>query len=546
MRYLTLLCCAFAFGLMFTNTNQVHACSGGLPMEYWGLGHILTHPSETMIIAAGQVKTVSDSRRNAVLRVEKVIKGNLPNEFIVFTSDEPAVIDFALEEGRGHPARCDRLGFPIDSGEKFIAGLWRLPSGNYNGAVITENSEGLFHTFTSEDYMANIELNYEDMIAFFAETLEATPSIPQDHTMPRAAALRLHTESGDIFNLPIDEIAPDTSPSLSYQHCEAPCVTIEAPNGIDTAMFFPVESTMTEQNTIDERFRPIMVGDVGIFSTRSDLLAVWVGQELQIYFTASQVSAQSSDEPLLVSSYIFEDEYPLLPGSGAWSPDGRTFAFSTDAGVWLWDALVPNAEPTMLISTPDNAIHVRHFSPQGNYLALESVAERYNIDIRTLQEYPDGLFSTDDRILAAYDTTATELTPLVLHKMLPEFTPLGPWQNYSTMISQFEWINSFRYIYAACGEATHEPEMPPGFDKPWCKVQKSSIERPFWSEVSFPSIWVDGILFDYDPVTDSLATIVDDYTITINGEIIELEGKLESPVINIELIPVIDLDYQSF
>ena len=154
------------------------------------------------------------------------------------------------------------------------------------------------------------------------------------------------------------------------------------------------------------------------------------------------------------------------------------------------------------------------------------------------QEYPDGLFSPDDRLLVAFDTTSIDLTPLRLYRVLPELHPL--WGDHSQNISQFEWMDDKSYVYAACGKYIFDPEMPFRFDQFWCKVLSGFVNN-------YPGgSMVDGILFDYDPITHSLATLIDGDTITINGEIIELAGQTDSPIVGIELIPLIDMDYRNF
>jgi WD40 repeat protein len=317
---------------------------------------------------------------------------------------------------------------------------------------------------------------------------------------------------------------------------------VRAPNGVDTAYFYPIGSGVESILNDDLRYTPVFEGQTGVFSVNSDLIAVWSDQTLRIFTTASQegFSTQSLYQSArLPVSYTAPSEDTLLTGAGAWSPNGRTFAFSTQSGVWLWDALTPDAQPARLLTADDEPIRVLHFSPLGNYLALETPARQYHVDIVALETYPDGLFSPDDRMMAEYDTRAAGLTPMRLYTMRPVFEPLTGWQNYTMDVSQVEWITSTNYIVAACGEAILDPEIPSGFDQPWCKVWSRAVGI----YTGFGE-YIDGTAFDYDPMTRSLAVLAGGDSITLNGETFNFAGQLNSDIAHIKVIPLIDLDYR--
>ncbi|MCU0465471.1 MAG: hypothetical protein MUF38_12995 [Anaerolineae bacterium] len=238
-----------------------------------------------------------------------------------------------------------------------------------------------------------------------------------------------------------------------------------------------------------------------------------------------------------LTSFTTPSDDPLIARAGAWSPNGRTFAFSTESGVWLWDALTPDARPDLLLAASDEAIRVRHYSPLGNYLALESGTRRYHLDVASGEEYPDGVFSPDDRRLIAYDTSAEGMRPFTRHLMRPTFMQ-NSWDQ--DRLSQFEWLTPHEYIYAGCGDPIYGHDLD-GFEEPWCKV--------IWYSNRFDDLfWVDGTAFDYEafdyePITESLGVVVDADTIWINGEVIELSGLIDGDIVRVVLTPLIDLNH---
>jgi hypothetical protein len=516
-----------------THVGTVNACSGGIPRDFWALEYVLTqYPS----IVAGQITTASNSTINAVLHVDQVLMGDKPSEFILFSRNSPL---YLADTQRGLPA-CETYGLPLSSGRRFIAGLWHGGDGRYDGTLIMETADGVFLVRDPDDAQNTLTFEYDALIDYITHRLNIKPTKPYSKIKTRAVALELSTESGETYLLPADRdtlIKPVNQTQCGFDN---PSRCMWAPNGIDTVTFAPLGSN-PQRHIRPDYYNATLEGEIAVFSQHSELIMVWAGQELHLYVTAVQwgIAGASNNGVTDIKTFVFNADDPLIPGAGAWSPNGRTFAFSSQSGVWLWDALTPDSEPTLLLATPDEPILVHHYSPAGNYLALATSSRRYHIDITTRHEYPDGLFSPDDRVLAAYDTTSVGLTPLSLYRVLPELEAV--WWNYSPTISQFEWINRTTYLYAACGDPIlNNPDGPPGFDHPWCKVSKDTLT------LYDSPIWTDGILFDYDPITSSLATLIDGDTITVNGEIIELEGQTDSPIVGIELIPLIDLDYRNY
>lgn len=190
----------------------------------------------------------------------------------------------------------------------------------------------------------------------------------------------------------------------------------------------------------------------------------------------------------------------------------------------------------MLLPVTVDPVVVHNFSPAGNYLAVEMGARRYYIDIHTLQEYPDGYFSPNDRLLAAYNTQVDTFTDLHIYSVLPYLRPF--WDgSYSLSISQFEWISTNGLVLAACGEGQLPYRNQQEFEGPWCKVQHLVL--------GVSEEWIDGNLFDYDPITESLVILQnDDNQVILNG--ISLNIDINEPILDVEIEPLIDLSFRRF
>lgn len=546
--FLLVIGCVLALSFPYTSVETVQACGGGPPAGISAIDLILSGWSQ---IVVGRVRTASDSGINAILDVEYFLKGDGDDEFILLRRLEPAVVSFVLD-GYASPYQCADIPTPIRAGQLFIAGLGREPVGSYFGQIITENSEGLFTMNATDQPNEYVTVDYEDMIARVAERLNETPRVPQRRVLPHPVVVRITTNAEEALWLTADQttLAPvprgysDRAPDACLPLIPGECTEhLIAPNGVYRVDFYPLGTGIV--NYLGQmRHYLVVEGEGGVFSPWSDLFTVWAGQELHVYATYDQRGfgvASAWIMPNLVGSFVGEQDDPLIVGAGAWSPNGRTFAFSTQFGVWQWDALTPGAQPRLLVSTNDLPIFAQSYSPRGNYLRLESGLRRYYVDLATLQEYPDGAFSPDDRLLAVYDTNAAEPTPLTINTLLPRFGQSPGFGVLGTGVLQFQWTSRRGYIYAACGDPINEPELalPPGFDQPWCKVQDMRIGDSFGQ-------WTDGTAFAYDPVTDSLATLVNGNTITLNGEYFDFADQFDGEIVHIELVPLIDLEYRNF
>jgi len=529
-----LLLFSLCLTVIFLNLNSnVRACSGvGVVFA-----PVLLNFHSAPLVVSGRISSLSDSGINAILDVEAVLKGELTNNRIILKRN--SIEDLQMHEaGRGVATPCTQIAPRLEQGRQFVANLYPNISGSYIGSIATENDNGYFvlYDFSRE----KVRRSYDEMIEYLSQEIHQMPTVPPSGLNPRPVVIHLFTDTKE-YQVPLNSMEA-FEPYVS-SICFAPtefdsnsCIkTVVAPNGIDklSLLSVPIQSDVFRAYQVVQW--TAIQGDDAVFSTQSDLLAVWRGQELRIYATPRQIglSPESQYSTTLLTKWIMEADDPLITGAGAWSPNGRTFAFSTESSIWLWDTLQPNSQPTLL---KRGAMRVRHFSPNGNFLAVESDISSFYIDMYSLQAIPDGKFSPDDRLLALYDTTQNGLTPMQLYAVAPRFQSI--WNNYSEMILQLEWIDNNTLIYSACGDEPIYIESETLSEPNWCKVRKL--------ELGVGDEWFDGIQFDYDPITESLITLQKDNRVNLNGEILDFSDQISEPIIHVEISPEIDLAYWRF
>lgn len=529
----------FLVVLSFLTPHSTYACVGVSDLGAFPLYHMLRQDESSLVM--GYVNTVSESGINAVVTVGHYLRKPQADGVLLINRERLEVIN-AVKKDRLYPRQCANLSRSIEGGRQFIGILTRAENGTYSGHLLTADEKGVFHIHFPDKPNVYHEFDYNALKDYVEQQLQTTAEIPPRYVYPRAVEVHLFTEHNQTYLLPVDATIP-TVKEPSFEDCSiflpSPCGTrITAPNGFDSVVFHPVGSGLEGASS---NFNWIYVNlvaleaDTAVFSKQSDLLAAWTGNYLRLlYLDAPNVNDGFYRlSPSQLAAYTPPPDDPLIIGAGAWSPDQRTFAFSTRSGVWVWQSQFPDLPPTLFLAASDEPIRVRHYSPLGTYLALETDSERYHINIFSKEKYPDGMFSADETMLAAYDTGASGLTPLMLYDVT-EFPPEPRWHDVDIQITQFEWITETEALYAACGDPIRNAELE-GFDQPWCKIM--SRRSSFFGDL------FDGIGFDYETVTESLGILVDEDTIMINREQIELSGLVDDKITRLELKPVIDLNY---
>jgi hypothetical protein len=553
MSRLSVICLMILLKLFIIAPNTASACIG----PSYGLGSFLDNLESFSTIVTGRIITVNDSGTNAILEVDQILKGDVNSNRIVLMRNTIHDIE-SYRTGRDVVRPCTGMAPPVPTGARFVAGLRQARYGYYDATIIPENTNGFFELERlPED---RISRSYEETIAYLSERLQVTSRPSQPGPAPRPVAIHLFTDVEEHV-IPLHSL--ETVRPIQEILCVAPVSTIGllsncteslyAPNNIDNVSLFAEGTTTKGFTSFSFPFRYAVAGDSATFSSNSDLLTVWRSQELRIYATPRQFRFANypSDRLDLLTTLSFTDDDLLFSGAGVWHPNGRIFAFSSQTGIWFWDVLTPDSQPVLFMAADEHPLLVRHFSPGGNYLAVEENSVRYHLDIHSFHEYPDGEFSPDDELLAAYDTQANGLADLQIYRVLPTFEPILVFQEpdpeiwdeftlvpYTYAISQFEWISNNDLLFAACGSGYPPYTRETEFGADWCKVGRITFR--------VESTWIDGFQFDYDPVTESLITLLDGNRVNLNGEILDFSLTINEPIIRVELEPLIDLHHRNF
>ena len=357
--------------LPLVHSNSVNACVGlppGSEPFYYNL-------EAYQVVATGEISVVSNSGANAILDIDMVLDGEALNDRIILARNSVAdTITFA--RGRG-VAGCKTMAPRLPQGSRFLAGLIRHSNGTYDGVIVIADDDGRFGFV--DDSQEFVTRSYDDLIDFLSDVFDKTPTPPQHSINPRPDRVSIRTETRSYF-LPVDQIdviSETLTPSICYGTLYIEPGTcnenIVAPNGIDTVSIYDIGTGADHAFTGMRQFVYARDGDSAVFSPDSALVSVWQEQSIHVYATENQFGLSKRFQELtLLNELTFDPEDPLASGAGAWSPNGRVFVFSSDSGVWYWDALTPYAQPVQILISSGAPILVRHFSPAGNFLALES------------------------------------------------------------------------------------------------------------------------------------------------------------------------------
>jgi WD40 repeat protein len=282
-------------------------------------------------------------------------------------------------------------------------------------------------------------------------------------------------------------------------------------------------------------------GQAFVFAPNNRTVAVWNNDIL----TAIPLLTTDRDyggEPVQQNIMLEGDSDVLsaLSGKGAWSPDGSLLAYSDERGLWLWDALQPFGPPTLLLraNLADIPTAVR-FSPLGNYLLIAQndpfrnrQKVRFWLDLRTMQTIRDGVISPDEMFLVAVNTdpleTAMGRSPLQMCFLDPDGERCGG-QSRNYIVEQIEWRDNRRYIMTTCANENYDTPC-------WVRTYYFEGARdPSYFAPSRPPSWESpyyyslyrGRSFDYDPLHDSVVSIVDEDTIRVDDQVYQIRAMLD-------------------
>lgn len=546
-------------------TGTVLACSGGEPLSMKGL---INHSD--FLVRARPVE-VDDVRQNAILHVESYLAGGPGPEYLLFTQNEPVIIEYA-QEGRSSGGDCIGFRQNLYQDEPFYVFLSHNFDGSYR-AVAVRNPDLYFFPTPESTVEVYVEGGYNEngqpvggdfaargserevmeieFLQIIAEQSGEFPSLPLPGSpYPLYAPMKVTTSVGTDYFLPVDGQLPiEFTEELRQEmrrrdpmwgfgfsdagRCEGEDCAQFSPNGLDIAV-------QTDEDTITLIWGETVPGQASLFSSTNDTIAVWNDSELQVYRLRYPRFGYDDFRPQLLTEVALNNtdlpESDNTVGVGAWTPDGRMLAYSDAEGLWLWDVFTPDIYRRLLLSAEDGEMpYPRYFSPLGRYLAFAQGDTLGTLDIITGTLYPDGFVSPDDRLLLAFDTTA-EVIDLQMCQLAPfscqpifltdniQLSSTEEIQDYFEQIKRVEWQTPYSFLSLGCD--ADEPMA--------CRVFIHRNAHFGW----YDRRYTEGYEYDYDSDNDSLAVVSTGSIITVdNRQQFDLSQWLDGDIVSVEWRP---------
>jgi hypothetical protein len=542
----------------------VMACSGG--GSYSTMEELL---QATFIVKASVIQA-DDQHKNGILRVESYLTGGSGPLHLMLSQVKPEHQLARLEQRQIDPD-CFPTHFNLHPGQVLYGAITRDPNtGTYSGRLYefpTPNALVYLSRYVEQatpnptvtpqpeataDYppayvspYETIELTEVEFVALIAEVSGQSPTEPDMTTpFPFTAPLLLTDASDQQYILPVDggivvEVNSeymqqfavdrgwynqgDQAALLGSPFCIPEGCIWTSPNGLDQA------GKWYEQSTLSLTFYTGVTAQTMLYSSTSDAAALWNDSQLMIYTLGYPRLGQKANNAELVNSFALDGitDNSVLPEQAAWSLDGRMLAFTDARGLWLWDALTPLSQPSLLVGMgSDEVIRARYFSPGGRYLAVTQGEQRYTLDLVSGVQFKDGLVSPDDRRLLAFDTTAEVKTVELCSFTPPDCQAFAPLLSVS--VSQIEWLSNYDYgiIWLQANNLTSYIGVTGDPLRYGLPLIESESDMPLAAEA-----------FAYDPRTQSLAVLQPDNRIRINGHDYDLTAQLSTDITEIRWLP---------
>lgn len=527
----------FCLALIFPNT--ILACSGPQP----------TLDGEINLsdyIVKGTIVEIDDANSAYIIEVQEYLKGQSQQQYLLVATYTRGYIE-GLKENIF--VTCS-MGYGI--GKKSIGKtayffLRESIAGSYSEIIrLTFEEEAISAHFRNEDGEEfDKELNESEFRDHILDTTKQAISAPDPTTpYPQLAVLQVKTLDGMYHFLPVDEyqlinLSPQEYVAVTnnydfifdrFPKCDISCFTASS-NGIFFGLATKEDTIIINQFEYD--------GDSFLFSPSNDAVAIWNENQLNIYSLPGMRVYRYEDRfsSFKLNEYAMQVSKTSSSQFAAWSPDGRILAFSDAKGLWLWDAMRQGASPELLVPSSKTIPVARYFSPLGHYLAIENDNEGYNLDLISGEHFPDGLFSPDERNLIVFDKSSGTSRIQLCRIILDACEARGDFyhridtnddEGFRVFVlnddKQVKWKDKYSYFLFSC--STFE-------EYPYCAVGRVSLVYSFLSTTSI----AQGIAFADEPVSETIATILNDYTITIDGKSIDLSEQLDSPIAEIQWLP---------
>lgn len=567
MHRLKLITYRFAFlsliGLLFVFVpiRPAAACSGGPPPWNEWLPQLIQRSD---VIVVGQYVKLDDANANGIFRVQSYLDGGGPESLVISASDVRSVENSLHVHRNYSDCGLNSLNYLKTSGSS-IYFLSRQDDGIY---VI--NHERYFPdtqstTIIQDENGEVFELSISGLSDQITEQLGHSPQTPNKGApYPRITPVLLTTITGKHYLLPIDtnDLIPVADEALvdlkqDQYDCSPPPCTVYSPNGQDKIYLRSSESDFHSIGSLLPYLEHNVIGERITFSATSDTYALWDNDEIRLYPLWYPAWGNYFYEGELINAIPAGNSinYPVV-----WSPDGRTMVYTTDEGLWLWDALTIGYPPTLIVPTESEVPFARYFSPHGRYLAVTEGEKRYNLDLVTRKELPDGYVSPDDRKLLVFDTSATTPTTLEIVFLAPGIRQYEYYPEVKYL--DVQWMDNERFIASIIGSSylgyeQGEPIKDPASGEIIEGVYDAIphvVDAPFHDVVIYSALetspqGVSGLRVPYgvseiqmDSFTfangPGLIEISEDgYYLSVDGNLVSLESDLSQPIKDAAWLP---------
>lgn len=510
--------------LLVLDRRLVYACSGP-PTT---LEHLLL-TSDHLIHGRRSRSDLAD--QNHLVQVEQYLTGGPGPEFILMTQNSPEVLQ-GLQEYLYGNGDCHGFARRLPPDSSFYVFVSRDADGYYHqdgrlfsdefyafpnpGSTVTVYLQNPDHPDDPEDFIGRdvTEAEFLALIAERAPGRTISEAASPDHSAPNPtfAPLLIETKSGALYILPVDGGAPfqvdETELALrltGYSHrnnlgifhefdClfELTCTAEITAGGVVRLL---VEN---EPGPFLSPFnRPVYsdlgFGDEALFA-QNGAAAVWHKDQLQI----------NADPPIPLSdgAAVYGPDY------SRWSADGRLFAFSDSAGLWLYDTAV--AQARLLIETENSTIPTaRAFSTSGRYLLIEMQPARKIVDLSSGSQFAGDAISPDEQHILE-NRTGT----LILHK-IPGAGRIVVAENTVDAV----WVDSGHFAAVIC---------PP---EDVCRVEYHTLEDGSARDILYTESGFVVKVSDYGDV----AVQVDPTAISVNRRVVR--GVFDAPIQDFRWLP---------
>jgi hypothetical protein len=345
----------------------------------------------------GQVVQIDDAHENGILRIEMFFRGTLGPQYVLFQLNDTETIA-GLLAGYYGSGDCGMLYGPLYPGDVIYAPLLRLGDGRYE--------------ILDRAYRRSSNTNDPEAIAAEADYVErlwqadgSTPNTKINDTLyPLVAPLLITTTNNTQYIFPVDRGAlfkvggnvPYLQTTLygGYTEMEYPAYMLGSQSCfIDMCVAFSPNGLHWLQVEFSKGIKGTL------FSHDNAAMATWTDTELTIEIFGNDGWGDGGAERKLTPKNAV-----LMAQHAVWSPDGRVFAYSDAAGLWMLDVYDLTSEPELVLPTPtDGKIpFARYITNSGNYLAITEGDKSIVLDVKMNKRYSDGLISPDERALLAF------------------------------------------------------------------------------------------------------------------------------------------------